>query len=107
MTRKDYKLIAEAFKIYNYLDQQTRYFIAMALAERLETDNPRFDRDRFIESCDLFSSTERSGRRALSGSPNRLSAYSPDTDLSACPPGPGCAILPTRQPIGGRNDLHN
>ena len=57
MTRKDYNLIAEAFRIYNYLNQPTRYFIAMALAERLEIDNPRFDRDRFIKACDLFSST--------------------------------------------------
>ena len=54
MTKKDYKLIAEAFRAFNYLDQPTRYFIAMALAERLEKDNPRFDRARFIESCDLF-----------------------------------------------------
>jgi len=54
MTKKDYKLIAEAFKIYNYLNQPTRYFIAMALSERLEKDNPRFDRDLFLESCDLF-----------------------------------------------------
>ena len=57
MTRKDYLLIAQAFRIYNFMNQPTRYFIAMALAERLEKDNPRFDRARFIESCDLFHRT--------------------------------------------------
>jgi len=54
MTKKDYKLIAEAFKIYNYLNQPTRYFIAIALSERFEKDNPRFNQDLFLESCDLF-----------------------------------------------------
>jgi hypothetical protein len=54
MTRKDYNLIAAAFRAFNYLDQPTRYFIAQALADRLEKDNERFDRARFIESCDLF-----------------------------------------------------
>ena len=54
MTRKDYLLIAQAFRIYNFMNQPTRYFIAQALADRLEKDNPRFDRARFIESCDLF-----------------------------------------------------
>ena len=54
MTRKDYVLIAQAFALFNYLDQPTRYFIALALADGLEKDNPRFDRARFIESCDLW-----------------------------------------------------
>ena len=54
MTRKDYVLIAQAFRIYNFMNQPTRYFIAQALADRLEKDNERFDRARFIESCDLF-----------------------------------------------------
>lgn len=53
MTRKDYKLIAEAFALFNYLHQPTRHYIANALADRLENDNPRFDRTRFIEACDL------------------------------------------------------
>ena len=57
MTRKDYQLIAAAFRAFNYLDQPTRYFIAQALADRLEKDNERFDRARFIESCDLFPLT--------------------------------------------------
>ena len=30
--------------------------------------------------------------------PDRWSAYSPYTDFSACPPGPGCAILPIHNP---------
>jgi hypothetical protein len=53
MTRKDYKLIAEAFALFNYLHQPTRHYIANALADRLENDNPRFDRTRFIEACVL------------------------------------------------------
>ena len=59
MTRKDYQLIASAFALFNYLDQPTRYFIAMALADRLEEDNPRFDRDRFLQACDLWDGKRR------------------------------------------------
>jgi len=59
MTKKDYKMIAEAFALYNALDQPTRWLIAQALADRLEKDNPRFDRARFIESCSLSSSRGR------------------------------------------------
>jgi hypothetical protein len=54
MTRKDYVLIAKAFATFNYLNQPTRYFIAHALADALEGDNPRFDRERFLKSCDLW-----------------------------------------------------
>jgi|TARA_B110001454_G_C12692409_1_gene422847 hypothetical protein len=56
MTRKDYKLISEAFALFNYLHQPTRHYIAHALADRLEKDNDRFRRDLFIEACDLTSS---------------------------------------------------
>ena len=56
MTKKDYELIAQAFALYKCLDQPTRWFVAQALADRLEKDNPRFDRARFIEACDLSSS---------------------------------------------------
>ena len=55
MTRKDYFLIAEAFKSFNYLHQPTRYFIAHALADRLEKDNPRFNRKTFIDLCDVHT----------------------------------------------------
>ena len=57
MTKKDYELIAQAFALYKCLDQPTRWFIAQALADRLEKDNPRFDRALFIKACDLSSST--------------------------------------------------
>jgi hypothetical protein len=56
MTRQDYVLIAKAFALYKCLDQPTRWFIAQALADELEKDNPRFDRARFIKACDLSSS---------------------------------------------------
>ena len=55
MTRKDYKIIAEAFALFNYLHQPTRHYIAHALADNLEKDNPRFRRDLFTEACDLTS----------------------------------------------------
>lgn len=64
MTRKDYELIAQAFR-----DEQTFYrdvyvtnidttiinIINMAerLAESLAQDNPRFNRDKFIKACTL------------------------------------------------------
>lgn len=47
MTKKDYILIAEVIRGTN-TSQKTRREIAYELAERLQKDNPRFDRDRFI-----------------------------------------------------------
>jgi len=59
MTRKDYVLIAEA--ICNTrtkakwqdvaLDENTLKATAQAMAQLLEYDNPRFDRDRFLTAC--------------------------------------------------------
>jgi hypothetical protein len=55
MTRKDYELIAKAFRIANGTikiapyDAETALDLAMMiLADSLEKENPRFDRKRFI-----------------------------------------------------------
>ena len=74
MTRKDYELIAAEFKRYADCDndlharleaagiepeaqQRARYsrltFLANSLAVRLAQDNPRFDRNTFINACGL------------------------------------------------------
>jgi len=60
MTKKDYKLIASAFserlslagKIQNKKSRETHYKeLAQTLAEKLATENPRFDRQRFLSAC--------------------------------------------------------
>jgi len=50
MTKKDYKLVAQAIndsikKGNNIVD------LTIALTEKLELENPRFDRDKFLEAC--------------------------------------------------------
>lgn len=47
MSRKDYQLIAAAVREAKATGQSADHTIAKAL----ESDNPRFDRDRFIEAC--------------------------------------------------------
>lgn len=60
MTRKDYVLIADTIKgAINYEqdfnNDQSKVsgfkHLALALASTLESDNPRFDRDRFLDAC--------------------------------------------------------
>lgn len=53
MTRKDYELIAKAVK---QAGERTTGIagvvqVAAELANALQTDNPRFDRERFIKAC--------------------------------------------------------
>lgn len=65
MTRKDYELIASAIKRSHLteLDGHEETIIATAqhkttafsVARRLEMDNPRFDRDRFLKACGVES----------------------------------------------------
>jgi hypothetical protein len=45
MTRKDYVLIADT------LANLTLSLVAEELATALETDNPRFNRARFLDAC--------------------------------------------------------
>lgn len=66
MTKKDYELIAQAFRIVfndapntGGTDHHMGYFDAMMdladeIAEQLFQDNPKFDRERFLHSCGLF-----------------------------------------------------
>ena len=72
MTRKDYILIADTIaqmsrdiandqspdasdrhKAITSGERLATYTIAHRLAEKLRQDNPRFDRQRFIEACQL------------------------------------------------------
>lgn len=57
MTRKDYVLIAEAFKVaaeaVDYPERLGALLAANEIAHRLERDNPRFDRARFMAACGL------------------------------------------------------
>jgi hypothetical protein len=63
MTRKDYQLIAEVFaNLGQIIDIKETVAVDLArnLADALETDNPRFDRDRFLKACGVTTSlTER------------------------------------------------
>lgn len=53
MTKKDYIAIANAFAALNKITKgkaiHEQYCIA--LANVLQADNPRFDRERFLEAC--------------------------------------------------------
>jgi len=54
MTRKDYQLIAEVFANFGQiieLEETIAADIARNLANALQADNPRFDRDRFLVAC--------------------------------------------------------
>jgi hypothetical protein len=60
MTKKDYKRIAVLLAHYKYhraLGEDQRALVsdfAEDLAIVLKQGNPRFDRARFLEACDLF-----------------------------------------------------
>lgn len=57
MTRKDYELIAAALARANMtatresLSAKTIALVAYELADKLATDNPRFQRGRFLAAC--------------------------------------------------------
>jgi len=65
MTKKDYKLIATAIWRAGYLEDKNkirqqakmdaRRLIAINIATDLKQDNPRFNRDKFMEACGLGS----------------------------------------------------
>lgn len=66
MTRKDYELQALAFKralaVVEFSEDQTFAYDAKSalaltatiLADLLETDNARFDREKFLEACGVL-----------------------------------------------------
>jgi len=52
MTRKDYVMIAEVIKnLDEVIDEYALEVLADNMADSLESDNPRFDRDRFLSAC--------------------------------------------------------
>ena len=59
MTKKDYELIAGAIKSeYDGMQRLDRIYVregvfhaARAIAYALASDNPRFDRDKFLAAC--------------------------------------------------------
>jgi hypothetical protein len=59
MTRKDYQLISQVFANFGkiqQLDQTINWTgadLARNLADALQADNPRFDRARFLEACEV------------------------------------------------------
>ena len=63
MTRKDYVMIAQALRTQFELSHDNNeddglcavINIANDLATALEADNPRFDRERFLEACGVKS----------------------------------------------------
>lgn len=57
MTKKDYVLIAAAIKAASNAPgyPQRNAFVAFALADALQRDNPRFDRAKFLAACGVQS----------------------------------------------------
>ena len=57
MTRKDYELIARSIYVDRELVEEGQRkvvdFIAKGLAEQLQAMNPRFDRARFLNACNV------------------------------------------------------
>ena len=50
LTRKDYKAIAAIIKSEKHLNRLSPN-IPQDLAEYMANDNPKFDRDRFMDAC--------------------------------------------------------
>lgn len=55
MTKKDYELIASAFRYGNTIpaNENQLYWIVDLLATKLLKDNPRFDRNKFLQACGI------------------------------------------------------
>lgn len=51
MTRKDYELIAGVIATAWHGSADTRADLSNRFADELESTNPRFDRDKFLEAC--------------------------------------------------------
>lgn len=50
MTKKDYKLIAEAI-LHSFISWDDTMIVALEFAKMLEKDNPKFNREVFIKAC--------------------------------------------------------
>ena len=53
MTRKDYRLIAQAIADV-WCDAEAQKDIAESIASALATDNDRFDRNKFLKACGVM-----------------------------------------------------
>lgn len=47
MTRKDYRILANAIKIA----MDSKIDVALCIADALASDNPRFNREKFLLAC--------------------------------------------------------
>jgi hypothetical protein len=57
MTRKDYVLIADVIKnLDEVIDSYALEVLADNMADALESDNPRFNRHRFLVACGVYDS---------------------------------------------------
>lgn len=57
MTRKDYELVAEHLRFAwarGELTQGEVNYLAVGLADGFKRDNPRFDRERFLNACGYY-----------------------------------------------------
>ena len=58
MTKKDYELIAEAIRVQLTYSPNTLTggikLVAIALADDLRVDNPKFDSKKFLTACGLL-----------------------------------------------------
>jgi len=66
MTRKDFELIAKVLKDFTPEDGVfiERNQIAEDLSKALATDNPRFDRERFLVACGALPKCDKCSKRA-------------------------------------------
>jgi len=55
MTRKDYQLLAETIATAWWYSTEYQDSFVTALADRLEDENPRFDRARFRKACGVMN----------------------------------------------------
>ncbi len=72
MTRKDYELLADAIRVSINLNKFHPQYeqrlsaiesVIFELADRLVSENPRFDRHRFLVACGTKEPTHRRGSR--------------------------------------------
>lgn len=61
MTRKDYEAVADVMKRCSLFpddegDMAMHRYIASRLGDRFKQDNPRFDKNRWLEDCGVLKS---------------------------------------------------
>lgn len=76
MTRKDYQLIAEVLSNLNDdfnnggSDEVSLALVAGNIANALQLENPRFDRNRFLVACGVVEAPMKTVSRLLEGEAN-------------------------------------